>query len=153
MDYQKQKIKQHLFMHKTEARIQQEIVLWFRNNYCLKHHKPRNIIFSVPNESQNVQEAGYKKAIGLMKGVSDLIMVLSGEVIFIEVKTEKGRQSKEQIEFQECIEALGFRYMVVRSLEDFKEKIERRESLESFKEVYKKNRGEVPKVITVKDIK
>lgn len=110
-------------MEKTEARIQQEIVLWYRNNFCLKHHNPRHLIFSVPNESQNVQEVGYKKAIGLLKGASDCIIVRNAQVLFVEVKTNTGRQSKEQIEFQQTVEALGFRYILVRSLEDFKIKI------------------------------
>lgn len=111
-------------MEKTEAKIQQEMVQWFRNNYCLKHHNPRHLIFSVPNESQNVQEAGYKRAIGLMKGVSDFIIVRNSEVLFFEVKTERGRQSREQIEFQLAVEALGFRYTVVRSLEEFKKQLQ-----------------------------
>ena len=36
----------------SEARIQQEIVMWYKNTYCLEHHDPRCMIFSVPNEGR-----------------------------------------------------------------------------------------------------
>jgi len=107
-------------MSKTESRIQQEIVKWFRNNYCLKFHKPRYIIFSVPNETKDVKELMYKKSFGLMSGVSDLIVIMENKIIFVEVKTEKGLQSKKQKEFQKRVEDLRFEYHIVRSLEQFK---------------------------------
>lgn len=111
-------------MEKTEAKIQQEITQWYRNTYCLRHHSPRNVIFSVPNESKDVAEAGYKRAIGLFRGASDLVVVQKGEVVFVEVKTPTGTQSKEQKEFESIVKALGFRYEVVRSLEQFKTIVE-----------------------------
>lgn len=107
----------------TEAQIQQKIFKWYHNNFCLKHHDPQNIIFSVANESSNVKEQMYKKSIGLISGVSDLIVITQSEVIFVEVKTPKGRQSPKQKEFQSKVEALGYRYLIVRSLEDFKTKL------------------------------
>jgi hypothetical protein len=106
-------------MDKTESKIQQEIVMWFRNNYCLKHHNPRNCIFSIPNESEGKREMMYKKSIGLFPGASDLIILLPGKCIFVEVKTEKGKQSEKQIEFEQIVLALGFAYLLVRSLNDF----------------------------------
>lgn len=111
-------------MHKTESKIQQEIVREFNNTYCLKHHNPRGIIFSVPNESQSQDETMYKKNIGLLPGVSDLIVCKPcGEIVFVEVKDHKGQQRENQKEFQLRVEKLGFRYLLVRSLEEFKEKI------------------------------
>jgi len=107
---------------KTEFNIQQEIVVWFRNNYCLKHHKTRNIIFSVPNEAAYKNKSFIQT--GLMVGVSDLIVVIKGKTLFIEVKTEKGKQSPKQIEFEETIKNLNQEYYVVRSLNKFIEIIE-----------------------------
>ena len=107
----------------TEAQIQQSIFKWYHNNFCLKHHEPQNIIFSVPNESSNVKEQMYKKSLGLISGISDLVVVSQDEVLFVEVKTQTGRQSKKQKEFQSKVEALGYRYLIVRSLEDFKKQI------------------------------
>lgn len=109
---------------KTESAIQQSIVKFYRNNYCLKHHSPRFLCFSVPNEGRSKQETIQKIAIGMMPGVSDLVIVSPGEVIFVEVKTPTGRQSPSQKEFQTTVEALGFRYILVRSLEDFKKQLE-----------------------------
>ena len=38
----------------------------------------------------------------------------------IELKNAKGKQSKEQILWQELLESQGFTYVVIRSLEEFK---------------------------------
>ena len=105
---------------KSEDKIQQEMVMWYRNTYCLKHHNPRNIIFSVPNDSKNAVEQMRKINTGLYAGVSDLIAIHFGQVIFIEVKTEIGKQSDKQKDFQQLIEAQGFKYYVVRSLDELK---------------------------------
>ena len=112
-------------MKVTESKIQQEITVFFRNNYCLKFHDPRCAIFSVPNERSNVKEQMRMIATGLMSGVSDLICVLPNKVLFIEVKDAKGRQSPKQKEFQKTVELLGFEYHLVRSLEDFQEIIQK----------------------------
>jgi hypothetical protein len=106
---------------KTEDKIQQEIVMWYRNNYCLKHHDPQNIIFSVPNDSKDVKEQMRKKATGLYAGVSDLICIHFGKVLFIEVKAEKGVQSQKQKDFQQLVENQGFKYYLVNNLNYFKE--------------------------------
>ena len=82
----------------SEAKIQQEIVVWFRNTYCLKHHKTRMCIFSVPNE------ASYKnknfRLTGTLSGVSDLIVVIPNKTLYIELKTATGKQSPKQKEFE-----------------------------------------------------
>ena len=108
---------------KSESRIQQEIVMWYRNNYCLKHHKPQHVIFSVPNETNSKRETLQKKAIGLMSGVSDLIVLKPNETVFVEVKNAKGVQSQSQKVFQKIVEALGFKYILIRSLDEFKKMI------------------------------
>lgn len=107
----------------TEAQIQQSIFKWYHNNFCLSHHDPQHIVFSVPNESSNVKEQIYKKSLGLISGVSDLVIITESEVFFVEVKTSTGKQSKNQKNFQSKIERLGYRYLLVRSLDDFIEKI------------------------------
>jgi hypothetical protein len=105
----------------TESAIQQSIVIWFRNNYCLKHHNPRCAIFSVPNERKNVQELTRMKATGLLSGVADLICIIPNKVIFLELKTQIGKQSENQKEFEKTVTALGFEYHVIRSLEEFQQ--------------------------------
>lgn len=111
-------------MKQSESRIQQECVQWFRNNYCLKHHSPRGIIFSVPNERSDKFEQMRMISTGLLSGVSDLIVVLpSGKIVFTECKDDKGRQSPSQKDFQDQIEKLGHTYILVRSLADFQERV------------------------------
>lgn len=106
---------------KAENNIQQEIVIWYNNNFCLKHHNPRNIIFAVPNGgSRDIREAMTLKNTGLLPGVSDLIVIHNGEVLFVEVKIDTGRQSEQQKEFQNRVEQNGFKYHLVRSLDEFK---------------------------------
>lgn len=102
-------------MQKSESKIQQEIVIWYRNNNLNNN----NIIFSVPNEGKSAKEQMFKKATGLMSGVSDLICINNGEIIFIECKDFKGKQSEKQKDFQKTIELQGFKYHLVRSLEEF----------------------------------
>lgn len=64
-----------------------------------------------------------KIATGLMSGVSDLLFIMPGRTVFVEIKAPGGVQSKEQIEFQKIVEALGFEYCIVRSVEEFYDKI------------------------------
>lgn len=108
----------------SEDQIQQQIFTWYNNNYCLKNHNQRHIIFSVPNGgSRNILEAKKMKLTGTLAGVSDLIIIQQNKTIFVEVKTEKGIQSDVQKDFQTRVSNLGFEYLIVRSLEDFKNKI------------------------------
>lgn len=106
-------------MKKSEGRIQQEIVKDFRNKYCLKHHNPKCLIFSVPNERSNAKEQGRMIATGLYSGVSDLIVVIPDHVFFVEVKDEIGKQSDKQLNFESTVNDLGFKYIVVRSKKEF----------------------------------
>jgi hypothetical protein len=109
---------------KTEAKVQQEIVVFFRNNYQRKG-VDKGIIFSVPNERAGGFMAMKDLLLtGLLSGVSDLIVVLKGKVIFVEVKNDKGKQSPKQILFQKQVENLGFEYHLVRNLESFKKIID-----------------------------
>lgn len=99
----------------TESFIQQQCFTFYNNNYCLLHHVPRRMIFSVPNEGQ-VRLRG----IGLYPGVSDLVVIHHPHPpVFVEVKTPEGTQSPAQKKFQVHIESLGYRYHLVRSLEEF----------------------------------
>jgi len=105
---------------KTEAKIQQEMFMWANNNFCLKHHKPRCIFYSIPNDSSSKEETMRKLATGMKPGASDFVFVIPNKTLYFEVKTPTGTQSDNQIEFQQQIESLGFEYFLVRSLDDFK---------------------------------
>ena len=61
---------------------------------------------------------------GLKKGVSDLLVIdpspcgSYSRVVGLEVKTEDGRQSADQKDWDRTLKAAGGRYYVVRSMED-----------------------------------
>lgn len=107
-------------MLKAENYIQQEAVLAFRNNYCLKKHNPKCVMYSIPNESENGWETQKKVNTGLLKGAADTVVLLPGAIsLYMECKTEIGVQSDDQKQFQRDIEALGFIYYIFRSKEQF----------------------------------
>lgn len=102
-----------------EENLQSSCVTWFRMTH------PECIIFACPNGgSRNRLEAVNMKRSGVLAGVSDLIIVAARAVLFVEMKTKTGRQSKNQKTFQSNIERLGFEYKICRSLSSFQSTIE-----------------------------
>ena len=104
--------------------MQAECVQWLWNEYP----QYRGLLFHIPNEGNrdSKTDGAYRKALGLVSGVSDLILLIpnkSHHALCIEMKTEVGRQSDAQRLWQSKVEAQGYRYEVVRSLEEFKELI------------------------------
>lgn len=103
-------------IQQSESRIQQEIVKYFKNNFCLKHHSPRSMIFHIPNQNQHKLVS-----IGVYPGAADLFVVHLGKCMFMEVKEpQKGKQSDSQIEFQNHCQEMNIPYFIVYSVEDFK---------------------------------
>lgn len=97
-----------------ESEIQQSCVRWFRYAY------PQYIILSIPNGgSRNVIEAANLKKEGALAGASDLMIIAERKVLFVEMKTPKGRQQQTQKDFQRRVEVLGHRYVVCHSLDEF----------------------------------
>lgn len=108
---------------KNERRIQQDIVMYYRNSYCLAHHTPRCLVLSIPNEG-NPRLA----QTGALSGASDLLVIhrmpnTTNRVIFVEVKAG-GRQSEKQRIFENHVKSMGMEYVIVRSLDEFKNVIE-----------------------------
>ena len=58
------------------------------------------------------------QGMGAYPGIADMIAVKDGRVLFLEVKTPKGRQSDKQILFGSRVNGHGGEYHVVRSVED-----------------------------------
>ena len=106
---------------KQESKIQQEIFIDFHN----KH--PNFIIHSVPNGgTRNKIEAIELKRTGLVAGIADLIIhIPDGLCVMVEVKNESGKQSKEQIKIQNKMISMNSNYILVRSLEDFNNQIQK----------------------------
>lgn len=108
-----------------EHRLQASMVKWFRLQYpSMKHN-----LFSVPNGGRRDAVTGAKlKEEGQLAGVSDLIFLKANRFyhgLLIEVKTDKGRQSDNQKEWEQKIINDGYKYIVVRSLDQFIEEVNR----------------------------
>lgn len=60
---------------------------------------------------------------GFLKGVSDTIIIAPNKVLFVEFKLPGEKQRPEQVTFQNRVTSLGHKYIVIYSLEEFKEVI------------------------------
>ena len=57
------------------------------------------------------------------RGFSDLVAFINHKIYFIEVKSETGKQSFDQIVFQKLVEDAGLTYILARSIEDVERSI------------------------------
>ena len=102
--------------HKSEQQIQGEIVSWYWNESGLE----RGLLFSVFNNAIDEVKGGIQKSLGRVSGVSDLIWLSIWGPLFIELKDHKGTQGKDQVEWELRISLYNYKYVVCRSLEQFK---------------------------------
>lgn len=58
------------------------------------------------------------QGLGCEPGISDLICIKDGFVLFIEIKTKTGKQSEKQIAFEMAIRERGGMYAVIRSVDE-----------------------------------
>lgn len=102
-----------------EHRLQCGCVRWFR----MQHDDIGPLLFAVPNGGRRDKVSGARlKAEGVVAGVSDLILLVARHGyhgLLIEMKTQKGRQSQQQRRWQRLAERQGYRYVVIRSIEEF----------------------------------
>jgi hypothetical protein len=106
-----------------ESKMQQSCVLWFRIQYR------KLMLFAIPNgaklsgnQEQRAISGRRLKLEGVVPGVADLfLMVPSGDYcgLFLEAKTETGRQQDSQKEFEAAALSAGYGYAVFRSLGEF----------------------------------
>lgn len=101
-------------MKHTEADFQKHIV------ELLRAHKIP--VFAVRNErNEGLADAARSLKMGRVKGAPDLIAGKNGMSYWLELKTDVGRQSPEQMCFQAIAPVFGAKYIVVRTDEDIKE--------------------------------
>jgi hypothetical protein len=88
---------------------------------------PGVIWFHIPNgEARSRETAAKLKAMGVLAGAGDLIILIPGRpsfnpwpmTCFMEFKTEKGRLSQAQRAFRNDVEKLGCSYALPRSVEE-----------------------------------
>ena len=125
-------------MNYNEQRLQMQCVSWFRAQY-----PQYAMLLTHPiNEGgrNTARTGGMHKAEGTVAGVPDLLFFMSAEYrkpmqgqnieliityhgLGIELKTAKGRQSQEQKDFQKMFETAGYKYVVVRSFDEFQKEM------------------------------
>jgi hypothetical protein len=102
----------------SEARIQADLWAWLNNTYLIRH---RCIAFHIPNGgARDAREGASLKAQGVVPGVADLFIGANGKSLFLEMKTQTGTQSPNQRDWGNRAMLQGFRYEVVRSVQEAK---------------------------------
>jgi len=101
-----------------EADLQRAIVT------ALRFALPKGaIVHHCPNETTEAGPRGAKRqailvGMGVHPGFADLVVLCAGRVLFLELKSLKGRLSPAQEAFRDAVTAQGFGWALVRSLDD-----------------------------------
>ena len=82
--------------------------------------------FAVPNGEirgkdplQSARVMQRLKKEGVRNGVADIVVLLKGgDVIFVEMKTDKGKQSASQKEFEKIVKELGYNYIILHNTDE-----------------------------------
>lgn len=100
-----------------ESKIQKAIVEYLRAVL------PNALVMAIPNGSQRTASGRPANAVaGLLPGAPDLCVALpNGKTLFLEVKSDKGRVSDNQILVHGLLNSLGHTVPVVRSVEDVRQ--------------------------------
>ena len=104
----------------TESKLQSQCYLHWHNAYP----HLRGLLCYNLNNSRNLIDGNRNKAMGLQAGRSDMVLYYRGQAVHIEFKLPGQSQSKAQREWQGLVEAHGFRYEVVSSVEQFQRLIQ-----------------------------
>lgn len=106
-------------MRHDESRAQQACVKWFR----LQYPQYARLLFAVPNGGARGRVTGaILKAEGVVAGVADLLLLIPNNIyhgLCVEMKTQAGRQSEAQREWQRDVEGQGYKYVVAHSFDEF----------------------------------
>lgn len=78
--------------------------------------------FAIPNGGKrDAREGARLKKEGVLSGVADIEIWINNKTYFVEVKTEKGRQTSSQKLFEQNALAHGHKYVIWRSLSNAEE--------------------------------
>ena len=107
-------------MKHEESKTQRACVKWFR----LVYPELSRLLFAVPNGGKRgIREAVIMKAEGVVAGVADLLLLVPRggyNALAIEMKGDKGKQTKNQKLWQQDFEKAGGKYVVCRGFDNFK---------------------------------
>lgn len=104
---------------KGEDKITNEVALYLKSKTL---EGAKFIWFHVPNETfindkRAMLDAMKKQCLGVIAGAPDFVIFLKNKVLLIEIKTEKGRQSYNQLLIQKWCEHCGISYRICKSVE------------------------------------
>lgn len=107
----------------AEDDLQMQCVRWFR----LQFPKLARLLHHSPNGGRrDAREGARFKQMGTQAGFPDLILLVAANgyhALMLELKTRTGRQQDTQKEYQQLVEAQGYKYVVIRSFDQFRETI------------------------------
>lgn len=103
-------------MMPKEKQIQDSILEWLTMVKIFHYRQNTGAFAREYTRKDGSQGRGFVK-FGT-KGASDIVCVVKGHYIAIEVKDHKGKQSEDQKEFQRAVEEAGGTYVLVRSLDE-----------------------------------
>jgi hypothetical protein len=86
--------------------------------FCKLKPREHGLLYLNHNNAANAMQGAILKGMGMVAGVADMTY-LTTPVTFLEFKTEKGRQSEVQKNWQQLVESHGYRYVIIRSQMDF----------------------------------
>lgn len=101
-----------------EADLQRQIVALLRvvlPKGAIIHHAANEI--STEGRAARIAQA-IRTGMGVHAGFSDLMVLCEGRTLFLEVKSTHGRLSEAQAAFRDAVQAQGFPWALVRSLDD-----------------------------------
>ena len=102
-----------------ESNLQRNCVMWFR----LQFPYLAPLLFAVPNGGyRNKITARRLKEEGVVAGVADCLLLIPNKqfhALCIEFKTEKGKQSECQKNWQQIVQNYGYKYIICRNIENF----------------------------------
>lgn len=96
----------------SESKLQNHIVIWFSQSYPHLHGS----LFEINNNPKNIKDAMFRRGMGMVSGVSDLVLIASDSFAGIELKHPTTKHSKDHIENQKRwgrhIESQGGKYIM-----------------------------------------
>lgn len=98
----------------NESKLQQACVRWFRLQY------PKYLIVAIPNGGQrSAVEAAIMQAEGVTAGMPDLMILIPGRVLFVEMKYGKNKATDKQKTIHTKLESLNFEIQICYTFDDF----------------------------------
>lgn len=103
----------------TEQQLQAACFIWHWNKYP----EERGLLYMNHNNPRDAKQGASLKAMGMVAGVADMTYLSESGVHFLEFKTDKGRQTANQVWWEAQVKKIGCKYSIIRNLDEFKKAI------------------------------